>query len=234
MIAAAAAAAGIPFALLKATVAVESGFVPKARRGEPQIGDASYGLTQILESTARAEGFTGPAGDHSTRTGGLYDPATNLRVGARFLAAVYRRTGEKVASTASAYNGGFRQALGFGSPATAPVTVCVAWKASAPKVGRTIARDCERSFTAQPGQYGNQPHVDRFVRHFKRYGGTLTSDGTVGEPGEPGPATAASQSPATVPAADSPARLGAAPMGALAALVAVGLAFYWWPGARSR
>lgn len=61
-----------------AFVAVESGFNPNAYRFEPRLGEASYGLMQTLESTARDLGFTGPAEQ-------LFDPATSLTFGMRYL-----------------------------------------------------------------------------------------------------------------------------------------------------
>ncbi len=61
-----------------AFVAVESSFNPRAYRFEPHLGEASYGLMQTLESTARDLGFTGPAE-------ALFDPATSLTFGMRYL-----------------------------------------------------------------------------------------------------------------------------------------------------
>lgn len=56
---------------------VESGFRPRAYRFEPRLNEASYGLMQVLPSTARQFGFTGEPES-------LYDPLTNLRYGTRF------------------------------------------------------------------------------------------------------------------------------------------------------
>lgn len=167
----AAQAAGVEFAFLKAIVAAESSFNPRARRGEPQIGDASYGLTQLLGATARRLGYAGTLGDHEKRTGGLYDPAINLQYGARFLRSVLDQVGGELPAAASAYNGGYRPSLGFGRPVEKATTLCLEWKQSAPKTGRTIARDCARSFTAQPGQFGNQPYVDKVMGYYRSFGG---------------------------------------------------------------
>lgn len=90
-------------ALIKAVIAVESEFSPRAFRAEPKIGDASYGLMQLLYKTARALGFTGVAAD-------LYDPTVNIRLGTRYLADNVRTAlsrGYKVDSAISAYNAGF-------------------------------------------------------------------------------------------------------------------------------
>jgi hypothetical protein len=78
----ASAAWDVPAALIKAIIEKESGFDPNAYRAEPQIGDASRGLMQLLYGTAQALGFAGEPDD-------LYDPTTNkdrraLRVRRRF------------------------------------------------------------------------------------------------------------------------------------------------------
>lgn len=64
----------MPRAEALAFVEVESNFNPGAYRFERHLNEASYGLMQTLESTARDMGLQGPAE-------GLYDPATSLRVG---------------------------------------------------------------------------------------------------------------------------------------------------------
>ena len=73
----AAANAGINPQLLAALVYVESKGMVSAKRIEPD-GRTSYGLTQILCSTAQDMGFKGTCGD-------LFDPATNLAWGAKYL-----------------------------------------------------------------------------------------------------------------------------------------------------
>ena len=56
---------------------IESGGNPRAVRYEPRLNDASYGLGQLLYSTARGLGYAGtPAG--------LYDPETNIDLIARY------------------------------------------------------------------------------------------------------------------------------------------------------
>ncbi|NPV10144.1 MAG: transglycosylase SLT domain-containing protein [Anaerolineae bacterium] len=75
----AARTAGIDWLLLKVVVAQESRFDPKAFRKEPgPPGYGSYGLTQILSSTAaRDYGIRDPKV--------LFDVDTNLRIGADYL-----------------------------------------------------------------------------------------------------------------------------------------------------
>jgi len=93
----------VPVALIKAIIAQESNFLAKAYRAEPQIGDASRGLMQLLYGTAKNLGFTGQPDD-------LYDPSTNIRLGTKYLADNINfaaANGYGVDSAISAYNGGF-------------------------------------------------------------------------------------------------------------------------------
>lgn len=96
---------GLDPADVLAFIAVESSFRPNAYRYEPHLGDASYGLMQVLYGTARFVGYSGAPE-------GLYDPETNIRMGMRYVAYVrdYLRprinrepTWEEIAS---GYNGG--------------------------------------------------------------------------------------------------------------------------------
>jgi len=151
--------AQLPRALLLALVGIESGFRPDAKRGEPQIGDASWGLTQILYSTAQGEGYTGPAE-------GLLDIGTNLQYGASYLRRLLKARGFRVTDALSNYNGGFRPSLGFGTPATEPVSVCLRWEIIAGK------RQCADRRWVQAGEYGNQEYVDKVMeaaRYFEEW-----------------------------------------------------------------
>ena len=64
---------GVPYALARAVVQVESGFRASARGGVGEIG-----LMQLRKSTARGMGYRG-----STRA--LYNPETNIKYGMRYL-----------------------------------------------------------------------------------------------------------------------------------------------------
>lgn len=101
LIVAAAADAGLDPDLVKGLIGQESGFNPRA------VGDdgSSFGLMQVQTATAKGVGVTGD----------LLDPATNLRAGCRYLAGQIHRAGSMAAGL-SAYNGGYRPALGFGAP----------------------------------------------------------------------------------------------------------------------
>lgn len=171
-IAQAAARYGLPFALVKAIVAVESEFTPAARRGEPS-GVTSYGLMQVTPAAAWGERASSHAGAE------LLDPATNLDRGCAFLASLLAKFGGDEERAASAYNGGDRPAIGFGTRLAAPMTLCLAWKSTARPVGqRTIAQDCASPYTAAAGEFGNQPYVSKTMEHRRRYSGAvaLTSD----------------------------------------------------------
>ena len=93
-----------------AVIQIESSFRANAYRAEPQIGDASYGLMQILSSTAADRGYDGPPE-------GLFDPETNLRYGMAHLKwsfdYLYRRLGTAPSRSLwiGSYNAGVGNAL---------------------------------------------------------------------------------------------------------------------------
>lgn len=64
----------MPYAELLAFVEVESAFRPEAYRFEPHLGVASYGLMQVLETTARDRGLVGDPRQ-------MFEPVTGLRMG---------------------------------------------------------------------------------------------------------------------------------------------------------
>lgn len=110
---------GVPMGLIKAVIAAESSFRPDAIRVEDFTGreppsdwpegvtrDASRGLMQVLCWRARWLGYQGDCD-------GLFDPATNIALGARLLAINAARLGSWPAAV-SAYNGGIRPELGYG------------------------------------------------------------------------------------------------------------------------
>lgn len=142
--------------LIKAIIGAESGFVPSAYRAEPQIGDASRGLMQILYGTAKAVGYTGAAD-------GLFDPATNLEYAVKFFADLANNAvanGWTVDSAISAYNaGGSGDRAGDGKRSTSR------------KDGKTADGSALAPFV-------NQPYVDR-VRSYWEY---FKSKGSTGNP----------------------------------------------------
>lgn len=90
---------GVPESWIKAVIEVESSWNPQAFRAEPQIQDASWGLMQILDRTARGLGF---AGDPLT----LFDPGINIDLGAKLLGQLRSRYGDDFRRIYSAYNSG--------------------------------------------------------------------------------------------------------------------------------
>lgn len=148
------------FPIVKAIVAVESGFVPTAIRAEPsyrcpldgKIGDASRGLMQILFCTARGMGFSGTEAD-------LFDPMTNLALGASYYRDRLNALAFDPWAAVSAYNNG------HGRKATTPTTVCLA---------RGPGGICQLTFTARPGEFLNQPYVDKVADAARYFGLTDT------------------------------------------------------------
>ena len=94
LIATKATAHGVPAQLANAVVRVESNFKAgvTGRAGE-------VGLMQIKYQTARGLGYTGSRA-------ALYDPATNLEWGMRYLAGAHKLAGGSLCGTLAKYQGG--------------------------------------------------------------------------------------------------------------------------------
>lgn len=160
LIHAAATRHGVDPWLVMALIAQESNWRPSARRAEPKIKDASYGLMQLLGGTATGLGYTGPIGDRTLLTG-LYDPATNIDLGAKLVAHLWHQTGGAMSCTVSAYNGGYRPAMGFGVPAAKPLTICLA------RDQKTGA--CTVLHEVPVGSFSNQGYVDAVLAHYRAW-----------------------------------------------------------------
>ena len=72
----------LPTALVMGIIAQESGFNSLAKRYEPKLNTSSYGLTQILYTTAKDYGFTGDQDN-------LFDDNVNLKFGLKYLKKQY-------------------------------------------------------------------------------------------------------------------------------------------------
>jgi soluble lytic murein transglycosylase-like protein len=96
-------------ALLKAHAQAESNFDPAVVGPEATI--VSRGLMQLTERTARALGYTGPLGDDTMRTGGLYEPATAVPLAAALVHENLVGAGGNVNAAIAAYNEGLPRAL---------------------------------------------------------------------------------------------------------------------------
>lgn len=88
---------GVPVALAVAVVRIESNFNPKLKGGCNCLG-----LMQIMPSTARAIGYSGPPQ-------GLYDPETNLRFGMKYLGQAHKMARGDTCRTVLKYQAGHRQ-----------------------------------------------------------------------------------------------------------------------------
>lgn len=85
---------GVPVALARAVVRIESNYNPRARGRAGEIG-----LMQIKPQTARGIGFSGKAS-------ALYDPDTNLQWGMSYLGTAYKLANGDLCGTIMRYNGG--------------------------------------------------------------------------------------------------------------------------------
>ena len=100
---------GVPLDQVLAYCEVESSFNPRAYRFEPHLNEASYGLMQVLESTARDRGLIGPAQN-------LYEPEIGLEIGCAHVMWTFEFLQSRGAqsdplSVALAYNAGVGNAL---------------------------------------------------------------------------------------------------------------------------
>ena len=85
---------GLPAAIADAVMRVESNYNPAAR-GK----DGEYGLMQVMPPTARLLGLQGPVET-------LAEPATNIRLGVKYLAGAWRLSKGDICTTAMKYRAG--------------------------------------------------------------------------------------------------------------------------------
>lgn len=86
---------GVPVALARAVVRIESNWNPRLTGGAGEVG-----LMQIKHPTAKGIGYRGSRA-------ALYDPATNVKWGMRYLAGAYRLAGGDTCGTVMRYQGGY-------------------------------------------------------------------------------------------------------------------------------
>ncbi len=151
----------MPFALIKGLIEVESNFNPKAFRREAAINDASRGLMQLLFRTAK---------DFETALSpdDLFDPALNIRIGTAYLKRQIHRYGGKIWHGVAAYNAGTART------ASEVVRTCLARDQS--------TGECIRWFTAQPGEFLNQPYVEKVRAAMAKYSFDDVEDGSSSGP----------------------------------------------------
>lgn len=96
----ASAAYGVPAPLIKAIMKIESDFNPSAYRQEPHLKDASWGLMQVLLSTARWI-----TKNPDLTASALMQPEFNAYVGTMYLAYLMKRY-PNIKDVMAAYNAG--------------------------------------------------------------------------------------------------------------------------------
>ncbi len=92
-------AQGLDAALVKALIAVESGYEPSAVSTKGAVG-----LMQVMPATGERYGVAADA--KRTVAGKLADPVLNLRIGTRYLRDLLERFGQDVTLALAAYNAG--------------------------------------------------------------------------------------------------------------------------------
>ena len=138
-------------ALIKAVITKESSWNPGALRAEPQIGDASYGLMQLLLRTAQGM-------QPGVTPSDLFDPNINIDLGTRYLAGQLGQYGYPAG--VSAYNAG--HPISGNAQYVADVDAGYAWftqhdtalggagSAPFPRLGSIEWRDRHQRLAAQP------------------------------------------------------------------------------------
>lgn len=107
---------GVPFALLKAHAIQESSLNPQAIRQEPATSSrpasASYGLMQLLwwQGSERWSQFGVTDAEISDGTL-LYDPQTNIDLGAQLIKANLRSCGGSLRDAINMYNAGVKESV---------------------------------------------------------------------------------------------------------------------------
>ncbi len=150
----------LDFYLVKGLVGVESNFAPNSYLVEPSLPktngftDGSYGLTQILLSTAKGLGFT-----NGTQTAKLFDPDINLEYGLKFLAMALSKY-DSADKGIAAYN------MGHPHPAFGE---CPYHCKLGP--GQTVKQAAIYGKAAPDWVFANQPYVNRVKAYalFYRY-----------------------------------------------------------------
>lgn len=86
--------------LIRAFIKVESNWDPSAYRAEPQLNTGSYGLMQLLLTTARDV-----SGNSSLSEAQLIDPTINITLGAQYLRMLMNKYGN-LDDVIASYNAG--------------------------------------------------------------------------------------------------------------------------------
>jgi soluble lytic murein transglycosylase-like protein len=116
--------ARVPGALLRAVIGIESAFDPKAVSSK-----GAQGLMQLLPATAARYGVLDP-----------FEPADNVRGGARYLSDLLKRYGNDLELALAAYNAG-EDAVDRSGRAIPPFAETRAYVPAVLKLYRTFAKD---------------------------------------------------------------------------------------------
>lgn len=92
---------GVEPALIKAHIKQESNWDTNATRFEPHLNDSSWGLMQVLLSTAKEI-----LGNSSLTASQLLDPRVNIEAGTAYIAKNMKRYGGAISDVIAAYNAG--------------------------------------------------------------------------------------------------------------------------------
>jgi len=149
---------GVPLSVLKGFFALESQFEAKSYKYEEHLNInklpetsskriyASYGISQILYTTAQNMGYQG-------QPEGLYDPYTSAKWGARFIANLHKQY-PKDLDVIATYNAGWPRP----AARTTPIIVGIYGQPGADWV------------------YANQPYVDRVAAYIAYYAAVERND----------------------------------------------------------
>ncbi len=99
----------VPVALIKATIQAESNWKIDAKRYEPHIKDSSYGLMQVLLSTAR-----NVLNNPNLTATELIKPEVNIEAGTKYLGYQLKRYNRNILDAIAAYNAGRARKNRFG------------------------------------------------------------------------------------------------------------------------
>lgn len=92
---------GLESAAIKAVIEIESNFNPAAYRYEAHLKDASWGLMQLLLSTARET-----SNNSNLTASELLKPEINIDIGTKYLSKLYLKYHSNIYDTVAAYNAG--------------------------------------------------------------------------------------------------------------------------------
>lgn len=137
----------VPLPLALAIAKVESNFNPNATRYEPHLKTSSYGIFQILETTAKTLGWKKPI---IYLKHPLLDPETNIKYGIMHISNLLRKY-KNIEDVIASYNMGIPRKASETTPHIEKIF-------GKPRLG---------------WKYANQPYVDNVLRWYKYFSKNL-------------------------------------------------------------